>query len=89
MNIVRRVRAMRDHRWAPVRMSAYLDGELARRARTRLERHVEECEECRGLLRDLRRMLARLRRIPPPEARPDPEQMAARVRARLDESPPG
>jgi anti-sigma factor RsiW len=45
-------------------MSAYLDGDLASRARLRLERHTGECAECRGVLRSLRRMLERLRGVP-------------------------
>jgi anti-sigma factor RsiW len=82
-----RARARRDHRWAPRRMSDYLDGELAERSRTRLERHVRECEECRGVLRGLQRMLGKLRGMTPPSARPDPRATAARVRDRLSQQP--
>ena len=45
-------------------MSAYLDGDLASRARARLERHTGECAECRGVLDSLRRMLVRLHSLP-------------------------
>jgi len=45
-------------------MSAYLDGDLASRARVRLERHTGECAECRGVLHSLRTMLTRLQSLP-------------------------
>jgi anti-sigma factor RsiW len=45
-------------------MSSYLDGDLASRARARLERHTRECAECRGVLHSLRRMLVRLHNLP-------------------------
>jgi anti-sigma factor RsiW len=62
-------------------MSAYLDGDLASRARTRLERHTGECAECRGVLHGLRRMLERLNDLPVPRHRaPD---IALAVRRRL------
>jgi anti-sigma factor RsiW len=67
-------------------MSGYLDGELAARARARLDRHVAECPDCRGLLHSLHRMLERLERLPPPSDLPTPEQMAAAVRARIHEA---
>jgi anti-sigma factor RsiW len=67
-------------------MSGYLDGELAPRARYRLERHTRECPECRGVLRSLRRMLGLLHGLPAasPSHAPD---IAAAVRARLREPP--
>jgi anti-sigma factor RsiW len=64
-------------------MSAYLDGDLASRARVRLERHTGECAECRGVLSSLRRMLARLHNLPP-SAHAAPE-IAQAVRRRLHE----
>ena len=83
-NVLERLRLRRDHGWAPSRMSAYLDGELAARARARLERHTEECPECRGILYALRRMLGLLQRLPPASAEPAPD-IAAGVRRRLVE----
>jgi anti-sigma factor RsiW len=82
-SVLRRTRFRRDHRWTPGHMSDYLDGELASRPRRRLERHVRECEECRRILRSLQGMIGRLRGIAPPATRPDPREMAARVRERL------
>jgi anti-sigma factor RsiW len=84
-NVLHRARFMRDHRWAPGCMSAYLDGELASRARSRLEYHIAECPECRAVLGGLRRMLGLLHGLPPAGARPAARDMTAAVRARLHE----
>jgi anti-sigma factor RsiW len=76
-----------DHRWAPGRMSAYLDGELSERGRTRIERHLGECAECRRLLAGLRLLLGALHRLPTPAAEADAVRLAASVRLRLNEPP--
>ena len=81
-NVVHQTRLRRDHRWAPGHMSAYLDGELAARARARMERHADECPECRGVLYALRRILGLLQRLPPPSVEETPD-IAAAVRRRL------
>jgi anti-sigma factor RsiW len=81
-----RVRFRRDHLWAPRRMSAYLDGELAGRRGTRMERHLDECKECRRLIGGLRLVLRGLSALPEPEGSRG-SQIAAAVRVRLD--PPG
>lgn len=73
----------RDHRWATGRMSDYLDGELARAARMRMERHLGECAECRRLLAGLRRTVDGLHRLPAPSGGVDALQIAASVGARL------
>jgi anti-sigma factor RsiW len=67
-------------------MSDYLDGELAAEAKARLEHHVADCPDCRGLLHSLRRMLRRLERLPPPSDMPNPDHIAAAVRTRLHEA---
>jgi anti-sigma factor RsiW len=77
----------RDHRWAPRRMSAYLDGELAVMPRSRMERHARECPECRRLLAGLRQTMAALHRLASPDGGADPVQVAASVRLRLGEPP--
>jgi anti-sigma factor RsiW len=84
-SILHRARFMRDHRWAPGHMSGYLDGELASRARARMQRHTGECPECRGVLHSLRRLLARLRGLPPARRAGEAPDIAAAVRARLHE----
>jgi len=78
-----RERFRRDHRWAPRRMSDYLDGELAPAGRTRMKRHLGECAECRRLLAGLRRTVDGLHRLSAPSAGADALQIAASVRARL------
>jgi anti-sigma factor RsiW len=84
-SVLHRARFKRDHRWAPGHMSAYLDGELASRSRGRIERHTDECAECRGILHGLRRMLGLLQGLPPASARREAPDIAAAVRARLHE----
>lgn len=81
--VAHHLRTRRDHRWAPNRMSAYLDDELAPGLRARMERHARECPECRAALKSLRRMLAGLQQLPATDAGvPD---IAAAVRRRLRE----
>jgi Putative zinc-finger len=82
-----RARFSWDHRWTAGHMSAYVDGELASRERLRLERHVRECQECRGLLAGLRDMLDALHRLPPPSQHREANQIARSVRLRLREPP--
>jgi anti-sigma factor RsiW len=86
-SVLQHVRLRRDHRWAPGGMSAYLDGELASRARARMERHTEECPECRGLLYGLRRMLGLLAHLPQPIEREPAPDIAAAVGRRLHDPP--
>jgi anti-sigma factor RsiW len=64
-------------------MSAYLDGDLASRARARLDRHTGECVECRGVLHSLRRMLVRLQSLP--SSGHGAPEIARAVRHRLHE----
>jgi anti-sigma factor RsiW len=66
-------------------MSDYLDGELAAAGRTRMERHLSECEECRRLLAGLRRTVDAVRRLSARGDRVDSERLAASVLARLSE----
>jgi anti-sigma factor RsiW len=83
-----RVRFWRDHQWAPGHMSEYLDDELAARARSRMERHTEECPDCHGVLGGLRLLLGALHRLSRPGSADTPD-IAAAVRRRLHESPAG
>ncbi len=68
-------------------MSDYLDEELASNGRTRMERHIAECQECRRLLAGLRAMLDALHRLPAPSGGADALRIATSVRARLSEPP--
>ena len=83
--VLHRLRFGRDHRWTPGHMSAYLDGELASRARARIERHFGECPECRGVVHSLRRMLGLLHALPAANGISGAPDVAAAVRARLHE----
>ncbi len=80
----RGLRFLRDHRWTPKHVSAYVDGELTAAARDRLQRHVNECPECRGLLHSLERMLLRLSRMPAPVVREAPDLVSS-IRTRIRE----
>ncbi len=84
-NVWHKLRFARDHRWTPPHMSAYLDSDLAIAARARLERHTAECSECRGVLGDLRRMLALLHSAPPVEPVAGGPAIATAVLRRLHE----
>lgn len=45
------------------RLSDYLEGNLAGRARTRVERHLARCKHCQALLQSLNRTLEQLRSL--------------------------
>jgi anti-sigma factor RsiW len=79
-----RVRFWSDHRWAQARMSDHLDQDLRYARRRRMERHVDECEDCRRLLADLRAMVALLRRMRTPDDGVDAARIAASVRLALE-----
>jgi anti-sigma factor RsiW len=66
-------------------MSDYLDAALAAAGRTRMERHLGECAECRRLLSGLRRTVDGLHRLPAASDDVDALRIAASVRARLSE----
>jgi len=66
-------------------MSDYLDGGLAPGARTRMEHHLGECEQCRRLLAGLRRTVDALHRLTAPGRGQDAVEMTASIRARLTE----
>lgn len=85
--LLSQLRFWRDHRWAPDRMSAYLDAELAPRGRERMQRHVSECPECRRLLAGLGLVVDGLRSLPSPESDTGAVQIAAAVTAQLSERP--
>jgi anti-sigma factor RsiW len=80
-----RERFRRDHRWAPGRMSDYLDGELAPAQRARMEHHLGECAGCRRLLAGLRQTVAALHRLAAPDDVVDTLAIAKSVRSRLDQ----
>lgn len=80
-----RIRFRLDHRWAPDRFSAQLDGELPEPQRRRMARHLGECVECRRAFAGVGAVVEALRRLPPARPERTPAQLAAAVRLRLDE----
>lgn len=64
-------------------LSEYLDGSLAGRARARLERHLEQCAECREELAELRGTVLLLRQLATPVEEPS-DFLATRVLARIE-----
>jgi hypothetical protein len=61
MSILRR---KSEHQWVGESLSAYIDGELAPRERTRVEQHLRECQACAENLRTLRETVALLKELP-------------------------
>jgi anti-sigma factor RsiW len=68
-------------------MSEYVDDELARDGRARMERHTRDCAACERLLAGLRAVVRGLGRLPAPDGG-DAARIATLVRGRLDEPPP-
>lgn len=83
----RRLNARRDHRWAPPRISEYVDRELAPRQQRRLDAHQQLCPDCARLIASLEALLAILPtlRLPPETAFAIADRTAERVAARLEE----
>lgn len=82
-----RVRFYLDHRWAPERFSAQLDGELAEPERNRMNRHLSECVECRVAFAGLVTVVQALRRLPPAQPVHRPAEFAASVLVQLGGPP--
>jgi anti-sigma factor RsiW len=82
------IRFRLDHRWTPDHMSAHLDGELPAPERGRMERHLGECVECRGVFAGLTAVVEALHQLQAARPACRPAQFAAAVRVRLGESPP-
>ena len=57
------MRCRKAHRY----IDRSIDGELSGRARERLERHLEDCAECRELREDMRRIVGRAAALETPE----------------------
>ena len=70
------------HAWHRRRLSEYLDGAIAERAKGRVERHLEHCAECRNELAELRGTVLLLRSLAAEEE--PPAYLATRVIARIE-----
>ena len=46
-----------DHQWSQRHLSHYVEGDLSRRARRRLDRHARDCADCGRGLRALRALV--------------------------------
>jgi len=53
-----------DHRFSQANLSAYIDGRLTTRERSRLERHLASCRDCTADLESLRQTKALLGQLP-------------------------
>lgn len=74
----------REHRFAQARLSRLIDGDLSRRTRLRLARHVEECPDCsRGV--QVLRALVRRSGLLGTQTDPMPEAVLARFRDRAQQ----
>lgn len=81
---LRRLRFRLDHHWTPRNVSRYLDGELSQSGRERLEHHVEDCPECRELLRELNALIVTLGTLRDEQGAPVAHAIFSAVRDRLD-----
>lgn len=50
-------RRRNDHAWSQAHLSHYVEGDLTRRGRLRLELHAEDCPDCSRGLRAMRALL--------------------------------
>lgn len=62
------------------KISEYLDGELDQGTTEEIERHLEECPECRDCVETLRKTVELLRRSP---NEPVPDDVRSRIRSAL------
>lgn len=72
-----------DHLWTRRHLHEYLDGELDKCGRERIERHAHPCLACHRLVATLRRTLdglGALRKLQPEMAAPISDTVIARLR---------
>ncbi len=69
------------------RLSLFIDGALDPRDRAAVAAHLDTCEACRGVVRDLERVRAAARQLGP-IAPPDHVWLEVAGQIRLDQSPP-
>lgn len=82
--LLKRLRFRSDHRWTPPHASPYLDGELPRAQRARVERHIADCPECRALLRELGALVVALGTLRGGSGVPVAESVVSSVRNRIE-----
>jgi anti-sigma factor RsiW len=69
------------HEWSQEHLSHYIEGDLSRRARRRLELHAAECPDCSRGIRALRALLRLMHRAGEPSGERVPASIFDRVRA--------
>lgn len=70
-----------DHAWSQERLSHYVEGDLSRRARRRLELHAEDCPDCSRGIRAIRALLRVMHAAAGRSAVRAPDSIYDRVRA--------
>jgi len=79
---------MSQHRWARRNMSAYVDDDVSRRQRQRLDEHTSRCAECRRMLRTMVAVVRGLRDLPAPPSSNVGEAVVRRLRKEESDRPP-
>jgi anti-sigma factor RsiW len=69
------LRKKSEHQWVEESLSAYIDGELSPREKSRVEEHLKECRACSESLTTLRQTVALLQELP---VLPAPRSFAVR-----------
>jgi hypothetical protein len=62
--VMRLPRRRDDHAWSQQHLSHYVEGDLTRRARLRLELHAADCPDCSGGIRAIRALVRLAGRLP-------------------------
>jgi anti-sigma factor RsiW len=75
-----------DHQWSQQHLSHYVEGDLGRRARRRLDRHAEDCADCGRGVRSMRALLRLIPGLEGPAAIRAPAGIFDRVRSSGTES---
>ena len=75
-----------DHQWSQQHLSHYVEGDLGRRARHRLDRHAEDCADCGRGIRAVRALLRLIPGLEGPAAIRAPAGIFDRVRSSGTES---
>jgi hypothetical protein len=77
-----------DHRWSQRHLSHYVEGDLSRRGRRRLDRHALDCADCGRGLRALRALVLAVRGLDGLAGLPAPATIFDRVRPAAAGGPP-
>jgi anti-sigma factor RsiW len=77
-----------DHRWSQRHLSHYVEGDLSRRGRRRLDRHALDCADCGRGVRALRALVLATRGLDGLAGVPAPAAIFDRVRPAAAGGPP-